>query len=153
MNDNHSPNQPADGKPSNPKQAAGDKKVPLAIVPDSLAFFAAQAFAEGMLKYGAYNWRVAGVQASTYKSACERHIKKWWNGEDCDPASKVHHLANAIACLAIMLDAAVSEKLNDDRPPAQPGLALLQQHTEEVYAHLKELHKDANPTHYLGHKE
>ena len=142
--------QAGDGiKVSNPKKVAGDKKTPLAFVPDSLSAFAATAFAEGALKYGAYNWRVAGVQASTYKSACERHIKKWWNGENCDPATKVRHLANAIACLSIILDAEVSGMLNDDRPPHQDLQGVFLE-AEDVYAHLKELHKDCAPVHYLG---
>lgn len=142
----------ADSKLSNPKQAAGDKKTPLAFVPDTLSVFAAMAFAEGALKYGAYNWRVAGVQASTYKSAAERHIKKWFNGEEVDPQTGVPHLANAIACLAIIVDARASDKLNDDRPPAQ-NLQGLMEFAEQVYAGLKEQHADKNPTHYMGVKD
>lgn len=137
----------ADSKPSNPKQAIGDTKVPLAFVPDTLSFFAATAFAEGAMKYGAYNWRIAGVRASTYKSACERHIKKWWNGEKTDPATRVRHLANAIACLGIILDAEVCGMLTDDRPP-RVDLSEALAEAEATLAHLKVLHKDANPRHY-----
>ena len=134
-------------KPSNPKQAMGDLKVPLRCVPDSLMFFAATAFAEGMLKYGAFNWRIAGVSAGTYKSAALRHIGKWWNGEDKDPDTQVKHLANAIACLGIILDAEVSGMLTDDRPPRQDMTAAIAD-MEVTLMRLRELHKDATPKHY-----
>ena len=105
-------------KPTNPKDMVADGKLPLHLVPDTLDVFAALAFLEGALKYGAYNWRVAGVRASVYRSALDRHIKKWWNGEWADPGTGVPHLANAIACLAILVDASVAGKLTDDRPPS-----------------------------------
>jgi hypothetical protein len=41
----------------------------------------------------------------------------WFNGEECAQDSGVHHLAHAMACLAILLDAKTCGKLNDDRPP------------------------------------
>lgn len=105
-------------KPTNPKDTVADGKLPLHLVPDTLDVFAALAFLEGALKYGAYNWRVAGVRASVYRSALDRHISKWWNGEWADPDTGVPHLANAIACLAILADAHVARKLIDDRPPS-----------------------------------
>ena len=131
----------------NPKQAIGDTKMPLGQVPDTLVLYASTAFAEGALKYGRWNWRVAGVLASTYVSACRRHIAKWWNGEEYDPKTKVHHLANAIACLGIILDAQVCGKLTDDRPPAV-DLNNTIESLEATLAHLKELHKDCNPKHF-----
>lgn len=137
----------AEQKASNPKEAIGSTRVALATVPDTLAFFVAPAFYEGATKYGSYNWRVAGVRASTYKAAAERHIKKWWNGENTDPKTKVRHLANAIACLAILLDSEACDKLNDDRPPKLDMNALVAE-CEAVQAHLAEMHKDLNPTHY-----
>jgi hypothetical protein len=107
-------------KPTNPKDQIAVTKLPLHLVPSTLEIFAALAFAEGAAKYGAYNWRVAGVRASVYKSALDRHLKKWWNGEWADRKTGVPHLASAIACLAIILDAGVCGTLTDDRPPAAP---------------------------------
>lgn len=139
----------AGGKASNPKQMVGDTKAPLHLVPDSLTLLSSQAFAEGALKYGAFNWRAAGVQASTYKAAAERHIKKWFNGENRDPDSQVHHLANAIACLAIIADAEVSGMLNDDRPPKQDMGKLIAE-TEATLAHLRAAHAARNPKHWTA---
>lgn len=130
------PPMPPETKDTNPKEAVGDTKVPLALVPDVALMHVAAAFAEGALKYGAYNWRVAGVRAGTYKSAAERHLKKWWNGERTDPKSRVHHLANAAACCLILLDAEVQEMLNDDRPPKQDMTAAIAE-IEATLAHLR----------------
>jgi len=136
-----------DGKPTNPKDMVAVSKLPLHLVPDTLKTYAALAFTEGATKYGAYNWRVAGVSASVYLAALERHVSKWRNGEEVDPATKVPHLANAIACLAIILDAQLCGKLTDDRPPSAPMSTLIDSF-EGVVKHLQELHKDKKPRHY-----
>jgi hypothetical protein len=135
-------------KPSNPKAAIGAAKQPLSLVPDTLDIYASLGFLEGALKYGRYNWRAAGVRASTYRDALERHLAKWWNGEWADPVTKVPHLANAICCLAILVDAHEAKMLNDDRPPSQLSLGETMEKNMEIIAHLKELFKDANPHQY-----
>ncbi len=131
-------------KMSNPKELIGDTKTPLALVPDIIAIEASMAFLEGALKYGRFNWRAMGVKASTYKSAIERHIGKWWNGEDRDKKTRVKHLASAIACLGIILDAELCGKLNDDRPPKAPLDKRLEEQQDTI-KHLKELFKDCDP--------
>jgi hypothetical protein len=134
-------------KPSNPKDAIGSKKLPLDLVPDTIPIFAATAFAEGASKYGSYNWRVAGVRASIYRAALDRHLKKWWNGEDCDPVTGVHHLASVIACAGILLDAEVCDKLTDDRPPAADVGALIGD-MEDVIEYVYTLHDGRKPHHH-----
>lgn len=136
-------------KPSNPKEAIGDTKLNLSLVPDTAHMYLASAFTEGALKYGSYNWRAAGVRASTYVAACRRHLAKWWNGEEFDPKTKVHHLANAMACLAIILDAKLVSKLNDDRPPVADINGLIES-LEGTVAHLKEMSKGLNPHHHTA---
>lgn len=110
----------SDSKPTNPKDALAISKLPLHLVPDTVRAYAALAFAEGAAKYGAYNWRVAGVRASVYRSALDRHLASWWNGEAVDPVTGVPHLASIIACAGILLDADLCGKLTDDRPPCAP---------------------------------
>lgn len=107
----------SDTKPSNPKEIIGSKKLSMSLVPWTLMVCAARAFLEGALKYGRFNWRIAGVSASTYLDAIKRHLAKWENGQNCDPKTRVHHLDNAIACLAIIRDAELYGMLTDDRPP------------------------------------
>jgi hypothetical protein len=138
-----------DSKPTNPKDAIGSTKLPLNLVPDSLTAYAALSFAEGASKYGSYNWRVAGVRASIYKAALERHLKKWWNGEECDPKTKVPHLASVIACAAIILDADLAGKMTDDRPPKVPMGELIDG-MEGIVKGLYAMHKDMNPHHHTA---
>lgn len=134
-------------KPSNPKDSIGSKKLPLELVPDTIEVEVALAYLEGALKYGRYNWRVAGVRSSIYYAAMKRHQKKWWNGENGDKATRVKHLASIIACAGIVLDAELCGKLEDDRPPAAPISELIDSADERV-AHLKELFKNHSPYQY-----
>lgn len=136
-----------DTKDSNPKQAFGDAKVPVGLVPDTAIIEMALALLEGALKYGGYNYRVVGVKASTYNHAMERHRKKWWNGQDRDPATKVRELASVMACCAILIDAEICGMLTDDRPPIAPIGPQLDENMA-IVAHLKELFKDHAPHQY-----
>jgi len=126
-----------DWKPTNPKDAAATTRLDLSLFPDSAVAYGALGFVEGDCKYGGYNWRSAGVQASVYVAALRRHVAKWYNGEDCDPKTRVPHLANALACIAILIDATEHGNLNDDRPPAQP--TDLYERFQDVVGHLREI--------------
>jgi hypothetical protein len=133
-------------KPTNPKDALAVAKLPLHLVPSTVQVFAALAFAEGAVKYGAYNWRAAGVRASVYYSALQRHLAKWHNGEETDPITGVPHLSSALACIGIILDARLCGKLVDDRPPPAP-LALQIENSEQLVAALRTLFADKAPHH------
>lgn len=134
-------------KPTNPKDSVGSGKLPLELVPDVLVAEAAFAFLEGALKYGRYNWRVAGVRASIYRAALHRHLMCWWNGEDVEPLTGVRHLASIAACVGILLDAELCGMLTDDRPPRAPIGARVRDAEAHVAA-LKELFADRVPHQY-----
>lgn len=124
-----------DVKATNPKDAAATTRLDLSLVPDSAVAYCALAFVEGDQKYGGFNWRVAGVQTSVYVAALRRHVAKYFNGEWADPKTKVPHLANAIACLAVLIDAHETGNLNDDRPPKQKSD--LYDRFQEIVGHLQ----------------
>lgn len=111
----------------NPKQAYGDYKVAMQLVPPSLEIHAAKALKEGALKYGAYNWRASKVEAMTYVGAMKRHLAAWLDGEEIDPESTTgkHHLDGLAASLAILLDAMDGGTLIDNRPPHGPAPLLV----------------------------
>ena len=134
-------------KQSNPKDLVGQKKCDLSIVPDTLVVCAASAFLEGALKYGRFNWRICGVSASIYISAVRRHIAKWWNGQDMDKKTLVHHLDSAIAGLTIIRDAMLYGKLTDDRPPCPnpDAMADFIDTEEAMVAHLKKVFAEEKP--------
>lgn len=101
---------------NNPKTAVGSSKIPLHLVPPSAKHYLAEAMADGARKYGPYNWRDKTISVSVYYDAVQRHWDAFWDGEDNAQDSNVHHLAHAMACCALVLDALSVGKLNDDRP-------------------------------------
>lgn len=100
----------------NPKTILGIAKPPTSPIPPVAILWLGQAMADGRRKYGPMNWRDAGITASVYYDASMRHMLAWMDGEDHASDSGVHHLAHAMACFAIVLDAMAQGTLNDDRP-------------------------------------
>lgn len=128
----------SDSKATNPKDDAATNRLDLSLFPDSAVAYGALAFVEGDQKYGGFNWRVAGVMTSVYIAAARRHLAKYFNGEWADPKTRVPHLANALACIAILIDAHEQGNLNDDRPPPQnaglyDGFARVVEHLRAIF--------------------
>ena len=101
--------------PLNPKDAIATNKIPMHLWPSTATAMGAIGLLDGYNKYGRLNWRESGVRASVYVSACQRHLNAWFEGEDNDLESNLPHLAHALACLAILVDAQAAGKLTDDR--------------------------------------
>jgi hypothetical protein len=137
-----------ESKLSNPKDLIGSDKVPLSLVPGTTKAYLALAHLEGDIKYGRSNWREAGVRTSIYLDALERHIEKFKAGEWEDATTRVPHLANALACISIIVDAHECGKLNDDRPKSAPVPAVIDR-LSGVVKHLKDLFKGSKPVDHL----
>lgn len=106
----------------NPKDAVGRTKPPMSCVPANVLAELGLALHEGELKYGRHNWRVSEIMASVYYDAALRHLFSWWEGQDTDPDSGVHHVTKAIAGLVVLRDAMMHGTVDDDRPPeSTPG--------------------------------
>ncbi len=136
-----------DVKDTNPKDSIGDAKVPLWLLsPIAKAHWALAQFA-GMVKYGAWNWRAAGIRKSVYLSAMQRHLDAIASGEKFDPVDGTRHEANIMACCAILLDAEAAGKVVDDRPPVVDMRAAYRE-VEAQMAVLKRLYADKTPRHY-----
>jgi len=103
----------------NPKTTQGVKKPSLSKVPPAALAYMALAMMDGADKYGPFNWRDRKVTSSIYVDATMRHLLAWWDGEQNAKDSGYPHLAHALACLAIIVDALETGNLNDDRP--RPG--------------------------------
>ena len=104
----------------NPKDRAGARKAPLSPVPATVLLEVGCAMLEGALKYGRHNWREIPVHAGAYYDAAMRHLMAWWEGEDEDPDSGLHHVTKAIATLVVLRDALLRGAVVDDRPPPAP---------------------------------
>jgi len=132
-------------KPSNPKDAIGILKAPMSTVSAAVLAEVGVAMLEGSAKYGRHNYRAVGVQSSVYYDATMRHLLAWWEGQDTDPDSGMHHITKAITSLVVLRDAMIQGMVNDDRPPR----------SVEFYDRLNELaakilgrHADKKPRHY-----
>ena len=134
-------------KATNPKDAVGSDKLPLHLWPETATVMGCLGMLDGMLKYGRSNWRVAGVRASIYIDAVRRHINAYAEGEDLDPDSGMPHLAHALACLAILVDAGAAGMLTDDRQVAG-GYRQLVDSLTPLVAQLKAKHAGKDPYHY-----
>jgi len=134
-------------KPSNPKDIIGSSKLPLHLWPTTATALGSLGLLDGALKYGRSNFRMIGIRASIYVDAAHRHINAWFEGEEMDPDSGLPHLAHALACLAIIVDAQAAGKMTDDRILAGGYRKLVTDLTPHV-ARLKELHAGKSPHHY-----
>lgn len=115
---------------NNPKTGAGLKKPPMHLIPNPALLHLAVVMGLGAKKYGAYNWREKTVSSSVYVRAALTHIQQWFDGESIDPESGASHLAHAMACCAILLDAMAVRNLNDDRPPSAPTAEMIRTFAE-----------------------
>jgi len=115
--------KPKEFKDSNPKDSVGCTKPPLHCIPAHVLFEVGMGMFEGGWKYREANYRVIGVRASVYYDAAMRHLIAWWEGEDIDPASKIHHISKVMSCLAVLRDCQMQAEngsgvsYKDDRPP------------------------------------
>jgi len=136
---------PAAITPTNPKDAIGSDK--LHLWPETATALGCLPMLEGALKYGRGNFRAIGVRSSIYVDACKRHINAWFEGEDDAPDSGLPHLAHALACLAILVDAQAAGTLHDDRQVHGGYRQLVTRVTPHV-KRLKALHAEKKPKHY-----
>lgn len=132
-------------KPTNPKDAIGVRKAPLSTLPMGVVAEMGVAMLEGAAKYGRHNYRGVGVRASVYFDATMRHLVAWWEGEDKDPDSGLSHITKALVSLAVLRDAQMQGKCEDDRPPVSaPFYEGLNARSADVL----ERHADKSPKHW-----
>lgn len=132
----------------NPKEAFGNAKVPLHLWPISATIQGAMALFLGKTKYGRCNWRATPVYASTYYRALMSHASRWWEGEENDPDDKTPHLGNALACLAIIIDAKVCGTLIDDRQFNGDNVVKTFEDLASLMPALEDKYLSRNPHHY-----
>ena len=116
----------------NPKTRFGVAKPSVTLIPGPALIHCALAFRDGATKYGPANWRVDPVTASTYTDAAFRHLLDYWDGEDRASDSGVLHLAHAMACLAILIDAQEQGTLKDDRPTKGSTPRVIEENTRPL---------------------
>lgn len=71
--------------------------------------------AYGAKKYEPRNWE-RGMDWSRIFSATQRHLTKWWEGEDIDQETGMSHLWHAGCCIVFMIAYESRRIGRDDRP-------------------------------------
>ena len=128
-------------KDTNPKDAVGTRKSPMSVVPMGVMMEIGVGMLEGARKYGRHNYRIAGVRASVYIDAAERHMMKFWDfGINIDKDSGLSEVTKAITSLVVLRDAMMTGKWVDDRPPPLPIELLdeIQKAVDDVFARYPE---------------
>lgn len=105
----------------NPKDIIGDKKPSLSAVAMRSVYEMGKAMDDGAKKYGRFNWRENSVISDIYIDAALRHINAWQDGENNATDSGVNHLAHAMACMSIIIDAELGGNLVDTRSKISTG--------------------------------
>lgn len=124
---------------ANPKQIYGNKKPSLCLFPVSAQIAGWEAFQDGAIKYGPYNWRERPVEIQTYIEAAMRHLRLFEAGEEKTRDTNVQNLGAVIACCGIIIDAMAHGTAIDNRP-ISPESAELIHKAENMVAHFKELY-------------
>lgn len=135
--------------PPNPKQAYGDRKVPLHLFPSTAVAVGAMGMLEGREKYGQDNFRGSPVEAMTYVRAALSHVFSYAEGEWTPDDSPVPHLGLALCCIAILIDAHYAGSLIDNRKyPGGYRAAIAEM--QPLVQKLRDMHADKNPKHYTA---
>lgn len=142
-----------DAKPTNLKDVIGITKLPLHLVSPIVKAYAAIAHFLGNVKYGAWNWRAGGARVSIYVSALARHIDKYWEGEWYDKTDGTPHLANALACINILIETHHHKNIVDDRPAKSTDLDPLYTELEAIMVKIRTKYADKNPHHHTKDQE
>ena len=91
------------------------EKIRWDLVPYDAVNEIAKVLTFGAKKYSARNWE-KGMDWSRAFGALQRHLTRWFHGQDLDKELQLTHLANAGCCLFFLLAWELRNAGNDDRP-------------------------------------
>lgn len=95
--------------------AKGQKMVRLHAIPWEVLAELGRVFAFGEDKYDDYNFR-KGYKWSLSFDALQRHLWAFWNNEDRDQESGLHHMAHAAWHALVLGFFSLTGRGKDDRP-------------------------------------
>lgn len=109
----------SDKKPEGVKY--DQQKIRWDLVPYDAVNEIAKVLTFGAAKYEARNWE-KGMNWSRAFGALQRHLTRWFHGQDKDKETRLTHLANAGCCLFFLLSWELRKVGTDDRPKLDPKL-------------------------------
>lgn len=108
-----------DNKPSGVKH--DQNKIRWDLVPYDAVNEIAKVLTFGAAKYEARNWE-KGMNWSRAFGALQRHLTRWFHGQDKDKETRLTHLSNAGCCIFFLLAWELRQVGVDDRPKLDPKL-------------------------------
>jgi hypothetical protein len=124
------------------------KKIRWDLVPYDAVNEIAKILTFGAEKYSARNWE-NGMDWSRAFGALQRHLTRWFHGQDKDKETGLTHLANAGCCLFFLIAWELRQVGNDDRPKLDPAILEHMDNTEfmeNIFKLLKATQDDKMPT-------
>jgi hypothetical protein len=118
------------------------QKIRWDLVPYDAVNEIAKVLTFGAAKYEARNWE-KGMNWSRVFGALQRHLTRWFHGQDKDKETRLTHLANAGCCLFFLLAWELRQVGTDDRPKLDPKLLEHMDNTEfmeNIFQMLKASH-------------
>lgn len=97
------------------------QKIRWDLVPYDAVNEIAKVLTFGAEKYEARNWE-KGMNWSRAFGALQRHLTRWFHGQDKDKETRLTHLANAGCCLFFLLAWELRKVGTDDRPKLDPKI-------------------------------
>jgi hypothetical protein len=95
-----------------------NEKLRMDLLPPKSIEEIASIFTYGARKYNSRNWELGMLYGRVY-AAIQRHLLKYWSGEDDDPESGLPHLAHAGFGILALLEYRRIAPQFDDRPIKQ----------------------------------
>lgn len=95
----------------------------MSLVPVEALEELARVYEFGARKYDRDNWRKGYAWHLSYDAA-QRHMMKFWSGEDRDPDSGLLHVAHAMFHMAALCTFVALERGTDDRPSTEGPIDL-----------------------------
>lgn len=120
------------------------QKIRWDLVPFDAVNEIAKVLTFGAEKYEARNWE-KGMNWSRAFGALQRHLTRWFHGQDKDKETRLTHLANAGCCLFFLLAWELRKVGTDDRPKLDPKVLEHMDSTEfmeGVFELLKKVHTE-----------
>lgn len=122
------------------------QKIRWDLVPFDAVNEIAKVLTFGAEKYAARNWE-KGMNWSRAFGALQRHLTRWFHGQDKDKETRLTHLANAGCCLFFLLAWELRKVGTDDRPKLDPKVLEHMDSTEfmnGVFELLNKAHADSS---------
>lgn len=85
------------------------------LIPAAPMIELARVYTYGASKYDDRNWEI-GLSWGRVFAACQRHLWRFWLGEDVDVESGLSHLAHAAWCCLALIEYRDTHPELDDRP-------------------------------------